>query len=198
MNANRALPIVALSILALAVPAVVALSAGEPAAAPAASARRPAGIERVRAPAGPPRVDTGRLDRAGRPVQVACSTCHAGASETEVVQTGGQLDAFHQDLTFVHGDLSCLSCHDPNDYDRLRRADGAPVAYPEVMLLCGQCHGAQRRAFEHGAHGGMTGYWDLSRGDRERNGCTDCHDPHAPAYPQVRPVFPPAKEAGHP
>jgi hypothetical protein len=37
----------------------------------------------------------------------------------------------------------------------------------------------------------MRGYWDLTRGPRERNTCTDCHDVHAPLYPKVRPVFPP-------
>jgi hypothetical protein len=60
-----------------------------------------------------------------------------------------------------------------------------------VMDLCGQCHGPQARDYAHGAHGGMTGYWDLSRGPRERNNCIDCHDPHAPAFPKVRPVFAP-------
>jgi nitrate reductase cytochrome c-type subunit len=59
--------------------------------------------------------------------------------------------------------------------------------------LCAQCHGPQARDFQHGAHGGMTGYWDLSKGPRRRNSCIDCHDPHAPKYPAVMPVFPPAE-----
>jgi len=37
----------------------------------------------------------------------------------------------------------------------------------------------------------MTGHWDLTAGGRVRNTCTDCHDVHAPAYPQVQPVFAP-------
>ena len=36
--------------------------------------------------------------------------------------------------------------------------------------------------------GGMNGYWDLSRGPRERHACTTCHDPHAPAYVGMMPA----------
>lgn len=97
----------------------------------------------------------------------------------------------HRGLVVRHGDVGCLACHDPGDYDSLRRPDGISVPFQEVMQVCGQCHGPQTRDYRHGSHGGMTGFWDLSRGDRVRNGCTDCHDPHAPAYPRVLPVFPP-------
>ncbi len=37
----------------------------------------------------------------------------------------------------------------------------------------------------------MTGYWDLTQGPRSRNHCLACHDPHAPKYQPVMPVFPP-------
>ena len=53
------------------------------------------------------------------------------------------------------------------------------------MTLCSQCHGPQATAFEHGAHGGMNGYWDLTRGPQMKNNCIDCHDPHVPAYPKM-------------
>jgi hypothetical protein len=55
------------------------------------------------------------------------------------------------------------------------------------MRLCAQCHGPQYRDYQNGAHGGMTGNWDLSKGGRVRNNCIDCHDPHAPRYPTVTP-----------
>jgi formate-dependent nitrite reductase cytochrome c552 subunit len=61
----------------------------------------------------------------------------------------------------------------------------------EAMRLCAQCHGPQYRDYKRGSHGGMTGHWDLSRGERTRNNCVDCHDPHAPAYPGTTPVLPP-------
>ena len=37
----------------------------------------------------------------------------------------------------------------------------------------------------------MTGHWDLTKGPRKRNHCTTCHDPHAPAFPKMLPVFKP-------
>ncbi len=50
------------------------------------------------------------------------------------------------------------------DYDSLQLADGHRVEFTDVMTLCGQCHGPQMKDFNHGVHGGLNGYWDLSRG----------------------------------
>ena len=86
----------------------------------------------------------------------------------------------------------------------LRLADGAALPYTEVMQLCAQCHGPQHRDYQHGAHGGMAGYWDLSKGGRTRANCIDCHVPHAPKYQPVQPARGPndrgtaqEKESGH-
>ncbi|MCA9290696.1 MAG: hypothetical protein KDA25_06185, partial [Phycisphaerales bacterium] len=94
-------------------------------------------------------------------------------------------------MSFVHGDLACYSCHNPDDANTLRRADQTTVAYPDVKTLCAQCHGAKARDYDHGAHGGMNGYWDLTRGPRTRNTCIDCHDPHVPKFPMMIPTFKP-------
>jgi hypothetical protein len=53
------------------------------------------------------------------------------------------------------------------------------------MTLCAQCHSAQAAAFAVGAHGGMQGFWDLSRGPQTKHNCIDCHDPHAPQFPRM-------------
>ncbi len=145
----------------------------------------------IHEPEGPPRVDSGAYDLHGNSVTIACSTCHASREPKPHNRATADLDQFHQGLQVGHGRLSCLACHNPEDYDSLRLADGMRVEYRDVMQLCAQCHGPQARDYRHGAHGGMTGYWDLSRGPRQRNNCIDCHDPHAPAYPQVMPIFPP-------
>ena len=142
-------------------------------------------------PSRAPRVETSVVDSLGRPVTVSCSSCHATREPNYDNNRSSQLEVFHQNLTFKHGQLSCLSCHNPDNYDQLRRADGRALQYPQVMALCGQCHGPQARDYARGSHGGMTGYWDRSKGPRNRNNCVDCHDAHAPAYPKVRPVFPP-------
>lgn len=143
----------------------------------------------VRAPVGPPGVPSGAVDDKGRPVSVACATCHTTKPASADARTGTPLEQFHQGLVGKHGNLSCTSCHNaPDGYASLRLADGKTVPYSDVLLLCAQCHGPQYRDYRHGAHGGMTGYWDLTRGGRQRNACTDCHDPHAPKYPTVSPA----------
>lgn len=145
---------------------------------------------RLRQSVTPPRVDTGRKDSQGNAVTVACGTCHATSAPRRESRRAADLDEFHQGLQYAHGDLTCLSCHDATDYDALRLADGRSLPFAETMALCAQCHGPQYRDYVRGSHGGMTGYWDLTRGPRERNHCVDCHDPHAPAYPEVMPTFP--------
>jgi hypothetical protein len=146
---------------------------------------------RIRTPAGPPRVKTAQLDANGRPAEVRCNTCHATRVPNLSARSADDFKDFHQGLKFQHGKLTCLSCHHADDYESLRHADGRKIGFPQVMDLCSQCHGPQARDYAHGAHGGMTGYWDLSRGPRDRNNCIDCHDSHAPAFPKARPVFAP-------
>ncbi|MFT3867045.1 MAG: cytochrome c3 family protein [Nibricoccus sp.] len=138
-----------------------------------------------------PVVLTNALNRAGDPVPVSCSTCHSTRTPNVERRSAAELTEFHQGLAYKHGDLSCLSCHNSANYDTLRKADATSIPYPNVMELCGQCHGPQLRDYRAGAHGGMNGHWDLTKGPRVRNNCVDCHDPHAPAYARVKPVFAP-------
>lgn len=163
----------------------------------------------IRRPVGPPRIKTGGADALGNPTSVSCVACHSTQAPQPSVRTSAELDQFHQGLVYKHGDQSCLACHNRDDYNALRLADGSTLQFTDVMKLCAQCHGTQFRDYQHGAHGGMTGYWDLTRGDRTRNSCIDCHDPHAPKYPVMLPVFKPnnrrplaqprgqTQEAGH-
>jgi hypothetical protein len=144
---------------------------------------------KIHQPEAPPMIATGDIDEHGRPVQANCATCHATRPPNPKARLGSPLVLFHQGDLGPHGNLTCISCHEPSDgYRSLRLADGSNLPYSEVMQLCAQCHGPQFRDYKHGAHGGMTGYWDLTKGGRERNNCIDCHHPHAPAYPKVRPA----------
>lgn len=127
----------------------------------------------------------------GEPAMVSCSVCHTTREPETSTRKAEDLDEFHQGLVYAHGELSCLSCHNKDNYDTLSLADGTALLYEESIQLCAQCHGPQYRDYQNGSHGGMNGYWDLSRGPRYRNTCTTCHDAHAPAYPQMNPVFPP-------
>lgn len=138
-----------------------------------------------------PRVLTDETDSNGNPVTVSCSTCHQTRKPNFENTVGEDMDEFHQGLTMQHGNLSCLSCHNNENYDTLRLSDGRKVQYKDVMTLCAQCHGPQFRDYENGAHGGMTGYWSLEKGGRLRNHCLHCHDPHYPKYQIMLPVHSP-------
>lgn len=147
------------------------------------------GEVRIRTPQAPPRVETAVRDEKGQPVSVACANCHSTRPANSSHRLGAPLTEFHQHVLGDHGQLSCTACHNPDDgYESLRRAEGTTLSHADVMSLCAQCHGPQYRDYLHGAHGGMTGYWDLTRGYRERNNCIDCHAPHSPKYPIVMPA----------
>jgi len=145
----------------------------------------------IRKPAGPPQVLTGLTDPHGNAVTVSCSTCHATRKPNTDNKTAADMNEFHSSLKIAHGKISCLSCHNGNDYDSLKLADGARIEFTEVMSLCGQCHGPQMRDYEHNVHGGMNGYWDLTKGPRQKNNCVDCHNPHSPQFPKMQPTFKP-------
>jgi formate-dependent nitrite reductase cytochrome c552 subunit len=157
--------------------------------APAASVRHPVEIHQ---PSKLRSIETGRADASGKPLRVACVTCHTlRESRAELPVQASELREFHRGLSLEHGDLRCGSCHQPGRHDALRLADGRTIAMADALTLCSQCHGPQRKRYDHGSHGGMSGYWDLRRGPRLRNHCVDCHDPHAPAFAPARPVLMP-------
>lgn len=130
-------------------------------------------------------VDTPVLDIHGSPIGVACVTCHGPDADSSWAERPGE--PFHTGVKLDHGDLACDACHEPSDRSRLHLADGRPVEFADTLLLCAQCHGPKFTTWQHGAHGGMNGYWDTRRGPRLRNHCVDCHAPHAP---QIAPVTP--------
>lgn len=158
---------------------------------------RPPGRTVVHQPASLTGLPSPVRDPQGRPTEVACATCHAALSPAPVLpDTAEALGGPHAGLRFAHGTNACRSCHDPERFDRLRLASGESIPMTDAIRLCAQCHGQQHTAYTHGAHGGMNGHWDLSRGDRLRNHCVDCHDPHAPAFPRYMPMPPPRDTAG--
>lgn len=153
------------------------------------TATRPSHDVLVRKPTAPAGVNTGRVDFQGNPVVLECRNCHDVMEPNINISDAAQLDKFHQRLKFTHGQLSCVACHNSQDgYTTLHLADGTTISYADTMTLCAQCHGPQHRDYQHGSHGGMTGYWDLTKGPRQRNHCVDCHDPHSPQIPVVRPA----------
>lgn len=152
----------------------------------------------IRKPSGPPRIMLAGNDPQGRTGSVACSTCHAVRQANLENKSPATLDEFHRGMAFNHGSITCYACHNPNEMDALRLADGSSLAFENVLTLCAQCHSKQAESFAHGAHGGMNGHWDLSRGPQMKNNCIDCHDPHAPQYPMMIVEFKPKDRFNEP
>jgi hypothetical protein len=151
----------------------------------------PTGTEVIHQSARLTSVESDQKDPLGRPLRVSCESCHSLREDKPMPSRPEELEEFHKGLSFRHGELACTSCHVASEPLSLHLATGEPLPMPDVMRLCGQCHGSQHRDYRAGAHGGMAGHWDLSRGDRTRNNCVDCHDPHTPRYQGAHPVMKP-------
>jgi hypothetical protein len=114
-----------------------------------------------------------------------CTGCHDGMEKNG---TRREL-AFHdeQQSIFDHDAEHrwCLDCHDLQNRDVLRLANGAPVPFTESYRLCGQCHGDKFRDWRVGVHGKRVGQWD---GAKTYFLCVNCHNPHSPRFRGVEQV----------
>jgi len=110
----------------------------------------------------------------GAPVQ--CATCHQRIRESQ-----------HANIVLHHAERqrSCFGCHNPDDRDTLRLANGNTLKFEDSYLLCGQCHGPKLRDWRLGLHGKRTGEWN---GTKEYKLCVHCHSPHAPRFPPMHPM----------
>jgi hypothetical protein len=116
-----------------------------------------------------------------RKVAARCETCHRDTREPK-----------HGNIVLRHGEgHHCLDCHHEADRDHLRLASGQKVPFEESYRVCGQCHGPNLRDWKNGLHGKRTGMWD---GEKTYLLCVHCHrDPHAPRFPSMAPLPPPAR-----
>jgi hypothetical protein len=89
----------------------------------------------------------------------------------------------HQDIVLDHGlNDRCLNCHDREDRNRLAQPGTTSLAFHEAALLCATCHGTTYRDWQRGMHGRTNGHWNPDYGEQVRLSCTQCHDPHQPAF----------------
>lgn len=128
-----------------------------------------------------------RLHRDGDAYE--CSMCHEGYSgDPEIDPLKGE----HADIVFTHGlDQHCLHCHNPANSDVYLNHDGTEIPGDQSTLLCAKCHGVLYRDWKIGVHGRRSGFWDSSFGPRPNLDCIQCHDPHAPRFPLMKPDPPP-------
>jgi hypothetical protein len=116
-----------------------------------------------------------------------CSDCHKilPPRAHDTVRTVAQ----HQEVVLKHGlNTWCLSCHHPENRDAFVDDRGEEIPWDQPQLLCAKCHGPVYRDWEHGAHGRTNGYWDKGQGEQTRRKCIECHDPHQPPFPPMRPA----------
>lgn len=120
-----------------------------------------------------------------------CNDCHSLFS-VNPNRASSRPRTQHAQITLEHGiNDRCANCHDYENLERLRLRNADSVIFPEVALLCAQCHGPVYRDWNRGVHGKTVGAWNPEMGVQVRYTCTNCHNPHAPAYPALKPLPPP-------
>ena len=118
-----------------------------------------------------------------------CSECHA---DMDVDPNRRELEDEHVEISEMFNHASdqrwCLDCHNHDDRDQLRLANGDLVPFEESYNLCGQCHGTIFRDWKAGIHGKRTGEWN---GKKQYRLCVHCHNPHSPKFKPIKPLPPP-------
>jgi hypothetical protein len=84
----------------------------------------------------------------------------------------------------------CFDCHNADNRDKLRLANGKLISFEESYTLCGQCHGTILREWKAGLHGKRTGMWN---GEKQYRLCVHCHWPHEPRFKPIKPLPPPVR-----
>ena len=114
------------------------------------------------------------------PSSYLCLACHSQSSVTVTGYwgVGRELQAVAPDAyyTSVHGDLSCVDCHEGQSalpHEKLT-ASGEPVARAVASEVCRSCHGGPAEHFLDSVHGTV-----IRLGDERAPACTDCHSAHS-------------------
>lgn len=113
-----------------------------------------------------------------------CSECHN--EDQPPNRERRTLEDMHEEIELRHDEEHrwCLDCHDAENRDRLRLANGTLIPFEESFRLCGQCHGSKFRDWRAGVHGRRTGEWD---GERQYLLCVHCHYSHEPRFQPIAP-----------
>jgi len=119
-----------------------------------------------------------------------CSNCHAGMETNPKRRV---LKEEHTNIQLKHAAEQrwCLDCHDAQNRDKLKLANGDHIDFEHSYELCGQCHGNMYRDWKAGIHGKRTGYFE--GGQRMYMLCVNCHNPHDPVFKPIKPMPAPVK-----
>lgn len=116
-----------------------------------------------------------------------CQECHKlFESPPETVPANQRRLTQHQEIVLDHGlNDRCFNCHDRENRNLLALPGEGAIPYKESPRLCASCHGTTYRDWQVGVHGRTNGSWNAELGTQNRLQCTQCHDPHKPAFPPM-------------
>jgi hypothetical protein len=117
-----------------------------------------------------------------------CTSCHMARrielGDARIADAHVNIGASHPRETG-----GCGTCHAADDVELLALGSGERASLDHAYRVCAGCHFPQLDAWAAGVHGKRLDAW---QGQRVVMGCTDCHDPHAPALQRRLPFRPPS------
>lgn len=119
-----------------------------------------------------------------KPMVGNCFLCHAyWVPIPRSNQTSNPRFA-HGNIKLNHGNNDrCYNCHMISDRNKYTANDGSGIMAARVETMCSRCHGLIYNDWLMGTHGKWTGMWlPKQKHDRISYTCTECHDPHNPAF----------------
>lgn len=112
-----------------------------------------------------------------------CFICHASWLVPRSEQNSQPRFA-HANIVLNHGKNDrCYNCHMVSDRNKYVADNGSGIMPQLPELLCSRCHGLIYNDWLMGTHGKWVGMWQpAKKSDRKTFTCTQCHDPHNPAF----------------
>lgn len=119
-----------------------------------------------------------------KPIVGNCFLCHAYWVPIPRSNQTSTPRFAHANIKLNHGNNDrCYNCHMISDRNKYTANDGSGIMVQLPEEMCSRCHGLIYIDWQMGTHGKWTGMWKpTEKSDRIRYTCTECHDPHNPAF----------------
>ena len=128
------------------------------------------------------------LARQPRLTKAPCTSCHTQPLAAMRWNGSDGRATAHWQIELAHAPASvmrCTTCHAGFDLTQLQMLSSDAVPFDHAYEVCAQCHSKQKADWEGGAHGKRAGGWTPPR---VVYNCTECHNPHRPAFPSRWPA----------